>query len=72
MYEIFIILYSSYGAAVLATSFERCRKQKMLYSKGRAAKGGGKAVASDVLGSGEVPLRWCKWRDWEKMGPQIQ
>ncbi|XP_040390263.1 myelin protein zero-like protein 3 isoform X2 [Cygnus olor] len=47
-------------------SFERRRKQKMLYSKGRVAKGGGKAVASDVLGSREVPLLCCEWRDWEK------
>lgn len=53
-------------------SFERRRKQKMLYSKERVAKGGGKAVASDVLGSREVPLLCCKWRDWEKVGAQIQ
>lgn len=44
-------------------SFERCRKQKMLYAKGRVAMGGGMAIASDMLGSREAPLLSCRWRD---------
>lgn len=49
-------------------SFERCRKQKMLYAKGRVAMGGGKAAARDMRGSREPPLLSCWWRDgrgWE-------
>lgn len=58
------IRYSSYNTTVLGKkSFERCRKQKMLYAKERVAMGDGKAVASDVLGSREAPLLYCRWRD---------
>lgn len=52
-------------------SFERSRKQKMLYAKGRVAMGGGTAIASDVQGSREAPLLFCRWRDGNGGEPQF-